>query len=108
MQKISVVLVDDLDGTEGAAETITYSLDGTQYEIDLKADNAKALREAFAPYVAVSRVTQRRRGRKPAGLAAAATDTGTKSTTAKKSTRSRSRTSTVEDIEASKAAAAKA
>ncbi len=49
-QRVNVVLVDDIDGSE-AAETVTFGLDGAQYEIDLSADNADRLREALAPYV---------------------------------------------------------
>ncbi len=49
-QRVNVVLVDDIDGTE-AAETVTFGLDGAQYEIDLSADNADKLREALATYV---------------------------------------------------------
>ncbi|MFT4214462.1 MAG: Lsr2 family protein [Microbacterium sp.] len=56
-------LVDDLDGTVlevGDGETVLFSLDGTAYEIDLTADNAAALRAAFAPYVAAARSVSRR------------------------------------------------
>jgi len=49
-QKVQVVLVDDLDGGS-ADETVTFSLDGVSYEIDLSHENAAALRDAFAPYV---------------------------------------------------------
>ncbi len=49
-QKVNIVLVDDIDGSE-ASETISFGLDGTTYEIDLGAKNAAALRDAFAPYV---------------------------------------------------------
>lgn len=55
-QKVSVVLVDDLDGSD-AEETVTFSLDGTSYEIDLSAANAAKLRDAFAPYVGHARKT---------------------------------------------------
>lgn len=51
-------LVDDLDGSVlevGEGETVLFSLDGTAYEIDLTPANAKALRAAFAPYVAAAR-----------------------------------------------------
>lgn len=48
-QQVQVQLIDDLDGGE-ATETISFALDGTAYEIDLSGPNAKALREAFAPY----------------------------------------------------------
>lgn len=53
-QKVQVVLVDDIDGGT-AEETVTFSLDGVSYEIDLSTANAAALREAFAPYVGVAR-----------------------------------------------------
>jgi hypothetical protein len=33
-QKIHVELVDDIDGSP-AAETVTFGLDGTEYQIDL-------------------------------------------------------------------------
>jgi hypothetical protein len=56
-QRVVVELVDDLDGSvlkEGAGETVTFSLDGRDYEIDLKTTNAKALRKALEPYVSVA------------------------------------------------------
>lgn len=49
-QKVQVVLVDDLEGGT-ADETVTFSLDGVAYEIDLNTKNAAALRDAFAPWV---------------------------------------------------------
>ncbi|WP_294981886.1 Lsr2 family protein, partial [uncultured Microbacterium sp.] len=57
-RKIVHQLVDDLDGTVlevGDGETVLFSLDGTAYEIDLTTDNAAALRDALAPYVAAAR-----------------------------------------------------
>lgn len=51
MQRVQIVLIDDLDGSE-AAETVSFGLDGTTYEIDLSEANAAALREALAPYLA--------------------------------------------------------
>ena len=39
--KVLVVLEDDLDGSK-ASETVTFALDGTQYEIDLNDQNAQA------------------------------------------------------------------
>lgn len=53
-QKVQVILVDDIDGGE-ATETVSFSLDGTSYEIDLSEDNATKLREVFAPYVGQAR-----------------------------------------------------
>jgi hypothetical protein len=49
-QKVQVLLVDDLDGGE-ASETVSFSLDGTAYEIDLSSDNAGKLRKDFGQYV---------------------------------------------------------
>ncbi|MCU1383896.1 MAG: Lsr2-like protein, partial [Acidobacteria bacterium] len=44
-QKHIVQLIDDLDGGE-AAETVTFSIDGTAYQIDLSTRNASKLRDA--------------------------------------------------------------
>ena len=40
-QRVSVVLVDDIDASE-AAETVAFGLDGAHYEIDLSADGRRA------------------------------------------------------------------
>jgi hypothetical protein len=64
-QKTIVQLIDDLD--QGAAEeTVTFGLDGANYEIDLSKKNAAKLRDSLATYVA----NARRAGRssvRPAG-----------------------------------------
>jgi len=62
-QRVNVVLVDDVDGSD-AAETVTFGIDGTEYEIDLSAANAAKLRDALAVYVGHGRRTggRRRRG----------------------------------------------
>ena len=66
-QRVNVVLVDDLDGSE-AVETVNFGLDGANYEIDLSADNATKLREALALYVGHGRRTGgRRKGSGQAG-----------------------------------------
>lgn len=67
-QKVNIVLVDDLDGSE-ADETLSFALDGTTYEIDLNDRNATALREALSGYVGHARRVSSggRRGRKGAG-----------------------------------------
>lgn len=49
-QKVNIVLVDDIDGSD-ATQTVSFGLDGANYEIDLNDANAAALREALAPYV---------------------------------------------------------
>jgi hypothetical protein len=49
-QKVQVLLVDDLDGSE-ATETVAFGLDGAAYEIDLSSGNAGKLRKELAHYV---------------------------------------------------------
>jgi hypothetical protein len=61
-QKTVVLLEDDLDGGE-ADETVSFSLDGVSYEIDLSAKNAGKLRDQLAGYVAVARRTGGRSAR---------------------------------------------
>jgi hypothetical protein len=53
-RKVQVLLVDDVDGST-ADETVSFGLDGANYEIDLSATNAAALREALANYVEAGR-----------------------------------------------------
>ena len=48
-QKIQTLFIDDLDGSE-AEGTVRFGLDGTEYEIDLNAGHAQALRDALSPY----------------------------------------------------------
>jgi hypothetical protein len=50
VQKIVIQLIDDLDGAE-ATQTVTFSLDGVDYEIDLSQENATRLRAAIAEFV---------------------------------------------------------
>lgn len=59
-QRVNVVLVDDLDGSD-ATETVSFGLDGVDYEIDLNDKNAGQLREALALYVGHGRRTGGRR-----------------------------------------------
>lgn len=68
-QKVFVQLVDDLDGTSGdAIETVRFALDGVVYEIDLKEDNARKLRDRLADYVAnARRIGGRSASRVPTG-----------------------------------------
>jgi hypothetical protein len=47
------MLVDDLDGGD-AEETVTFALDGVQYEIDLSEKNAAKLRDSLARFVAAA------------------------------------------------------
>ena len=49
-QKIQTLFIDDIDGDE-AEGTVRFGLDGADYEIDLNAKNAAALRKALAKYI---------------------------------------------------------
>jgi hypothetical protein len=71
-QKVQVVLVDDIDGGE-ASETVSFSLDGVGYEIDLSDKNAAALRAAVQPWISGGR---RVSGRRAAGRGRSASDAG--------------------------------
>lgn len=67
-QRTILELVDDLDGGK-ADETVTFALDGVEFEIDLSAENAARLRDTFAEYVGHARRTG---GRKTRGTSTAA------------------------------------
>jgi nucleoid-associated protein Lsr2 len=53
-QKVQTLFIDDIDGSE-AEGTVRFGLDGTEYEIDLNAKHAEALRKALARYVEAAR-----------------------------------------------------
>ena len=75
-QRVNVVLEDDIDGTD-ADETVTFALDGVNYEIDLSAANADKLRETLALYIGHGRKTSgRRRTGAPAARKSAGAGTG--------------------------------
>ncbi|WP_375430297.1 Lsr2 family protein [uncultured Friedmanniella sp.] len=69
-QRVQIILEDDYDGGS-ADETVTFALDGAEYEIDLSGDNAAKLRDELAPWIGHARKTGGRRKRgvpaKPAG-----------------------------------------
>jgi Lsr2 len=56
-QTVIVKLTDDIDGGD-ANETVSFALNGQKYEIDLNETNAKALREALAPFIDKARVVR--------------------------------------------------
>lgn len=81
VQKIQTILIDDLDPELEleAAGTVVFALDGATYGIDLNAEHADELRNAFAPYVGAGRKTGGQRAartspatRRPATAKAAA------------------------------------
>ena len=53
-QKIQTLFIDDIDGSE-AEGTVRFALDGAEYEIDLNAKHAEALRKSLARYVDAAR-----------------------------------------------------
>jgi hypothetical protein len=66
---VRITLVDDLNGTEiveGEGRTVTFALNGTEYEMDLTNKNAEALEKALGKYVEkarkVGKVSAARRG----------------------------------------------
>src|SRR3712207_8300460 len=65
-RKVQVILSDDLDENVAADETVSFSLDGTNYEIDLSEKNAEGLRNAFSRYVQAARKVGRGSGRRSA------------------------------------------
>ena len=68
-QRVEYKLVDDVDGTT-AVETVSFSLDGVSYEIDLTAANAKKLRNDLATWVGHARRSGGRKSSRKAGAAA--------------------------------------
>ena len=70
VQRVQVILEDDMTGGE-ASETVEFSLDGVNYEIDLNDENAAQLREAFAPWIAEARRSGGRRQTRRRGAAGA-------------------------------------
>lgn len=74
-QRTILELVDDLDGGK-ADETVTFALDGVEFEIDLSADNAARLRDIFAEFVGHARRTGGRKARSTGGVAKVASGNG--------------------------------
>ena len=66
-RKVQVILSDDLDENVPADETVSFALDGTNYEIDLSDKNAKELRDTFSRYVSAARKVGRGSGRASGG-----------------------------------------
>jgi hypothetical protein len=66
VSKVITRLEDDLDGSE-ASETLHFSVDGVEYEIDLSRSNADKFRNSFGDYIAHGRkVGGSRRSRRSA------------------------------------------
>ncbi len=50
-KKVTVTLVDDVDGEAPADETVEFGVDGVTYEIDLSSKNAEKLRNQLSTWV---------------------------------------------------------
>lgn len=73
--KVVVQLIDDIDHSP-ASETVTFGLDGVNYEIDLNEEHAVQLRDALSPWIASARRTSGRKATRPAAAKTAASDAG--------------------------------
>ena len=64
-QKTIVKMYDDLDGSEIDAEgkSVSFSFDGTSYEIDLSSKNVEKMREDLRIYIEKARKVSGRTGR---------------------------------------------
>ncbi|WP_040815885.1 histone-like nucleoid-structuring protein Lsr2 [Nocardia concava] len=54
-RKVIVEMVDDYDGESTAEETVLFTVDGVNYEIDLSPSNAAALRALFEQWTPYAR-----------------------------------------------------
>ena len=62
-KRVKTILIDDIDGSN-ADETVSFSLDGVTYEIDLNGEHAAQLRDGFTWWIGHGR---RVSGRRPRG-----------------------------------------
>ncbi|HXT45285.1 MAG TPA: Lsr2 family protein [Pseudonocardiaceae bacterium] len=58
-RKVETALVDDMTG-DAADETVSFGLDGVEFEIDLSANNAGVLRDILADYANAGRKVGKR------------------------------------------------
>ncbi|MCR6488257.1 Lsr2 family protein [Amycolatopsis sp. OK19-0408] len=75
-RNVKVELLDDIDGT-AATQTVTFALDGIEYEIDLSDENAEGLRAELGGYIEAARRTG---GRKRRNTATGSTSVSSNST----------------------------
>lgn len=61
---VTEILVDDIDGSAGE-RTVTFTWDGTAYEIELSKKNAVVFEKAMKPYLDAARKVRSGRGRRP-------------------------------------------
>jgi Lsr2 len=73
--RVTVELEDDLDGGP-ADETLRFGLDGSEYEIDLRKNNASRFRRQIAPYIEHARRAGRGQRRRPGRTASSRQPSG--------------------------------
>lgn len=62
-KKITVTIIDDIDGEGPADESVEFGVDGVTYEIDLSSKNAEKFRNQLSTWVEhARRVSSQRRG----------------------------------------------
>lgn len=86
-KKVTVTLIDDVDGKAVADETVEFGIDGIGYQIDLSAENAAELRDVLEVWAQHARRTGGRADR-------ARTNAGRRSTAALRSANERARSGT--------------
>ncbi len=74
-KNVSVIITDDLDGSENA-ETVSFGFDGVTYEIDLAKKNRAKLERALAPFIGAGRRAPRGGARRGASSGGARADRG--------------------------------
>jgi Lsr2 len=62
-RRVSVIVTDDLDGSENA-ETVSFGFSGVTYEVDLGSKNRAKLEKALAPFIEAGRRMPGRDGRR--------------------------------------------
>jgi nucleoid-associated protein Lsr2 len=67
--RVVTILTDDFDGSE-AEETIHFSVEGAEYEIDLSKAHAQEFRASIEPYMHAGRKTGGRRVRRSSSTVA--------------------------------------
>lgn len=69
-EKILVVKIDDMDGTEiadGEAHELLFSVNGTEYRMDLSKKNMDKFTKAVSPFTEKAKKVRSRRGPKRTG-----------------------------------------
>lgn len=78
MKKTQIVLVDDIDGTE-AVDTISFSYEGINYEIDLNEEHIQEFTGSISKWIEAARRVggrQAKRGKNGRGRGASASKAG--------------------------------